>query len=168
MKVAVAKALKLRKRLAEQVAKVSLLAQTTNSAIEGTKPEFDVANLLRRREVLVGFLIEIKTAISVANQPIYDKIHTLAELKGYIAFLAGIDVKNGPVHERFASEGVVKYAAQVRSAEIQRLTTWAEKEIDRIQEELEVFNHKTEVEISDAIETTIGDTQSCAAAGESQ
>ena len=97
-------------------------------------------------------LIELKVALSAANQPIQRLIFELAEHKASIAMLNKVSTKHGMVVEGYA--GVqVRYVAQLRKPDIDREIRRLEQEIDRIQDLLDHFNHATMITIDGSVLT---------------
>src|SRR5262249_18393461 len=68
--ITLAKALKLKNRLAGRLAKVQADIQAYNSVPEGQADQVNVPALLRTREELVGALVALKTAINDANREV--------------------------------------------------------------------------------------------------
>ena len=63
---------------------------------------------LDRIHTLSNELVELKAQIHKANQPVYDKIFALAELKGMIKELKKVSTEEGKVSERYGSVVSVK------------------------------------------------------------
>ena len=95
MKVTLAKALKLKNRFANKLQDVSRNIVTYNSVIEGLERPLDVNALMEKRGKLVDALINLKTAINVANAPIQSTIYLMSELKSDVVFLNGLDSSDG-------------------------------------------------------------------------
>jgi hypothetical protein len=54
---------------------------------------------LTRLRTKLAELVKVKAAVAAANGEIYDKIFRLAELKGLVTTLTGLDTKAGVFHE---------------------------------------------------------------------
>jgi hypothetical protein len=139
------RALKLKNRLVHRLSQLDVLITTYNSTPEDNQ-EYDVRELYRKRTELVGLLVELKTAINAANQPVQKWIFELAECKSLIAMLNKINTKNGPTLEGYTGVRVT-YVAQMRKSEVDREVKRVEQEIDRLQDELDRFNYKTLITI---------------------
>jgi hypothetical protein len=146
VEITLARALKVKNRLAGQATKLNKDITTYNSVQEGSEQP-DVRALYEARKVLVRHLIDLKAAISLANAPIQRTIFELAELKALVALLGGLNTFHGKEVKGY--QGVpVAYVAQIRhadqAAEVRRL----EAEIDRMQDQLDTFNHTTRIQVS--------------------
>lgn len=144
--VSLAKALKLKNRLAGRVTKLTQDIQTYNSVQEGAEAT-DVRARFAERAEAVTLLTALKSAISQANGPIQRDIFELAERKSEVALLAGLPTKHGVYKEGYPTGGDVTYVAQYRKSEIDGLVVQLEGEIDRLQDRLDAFNHETKIEV---------------------
>ena len=154
MKVTLAKALKLKNRFANKLQDVSRNIVTYNSVIEGLERPLDVNALMEKRGKLVDALINLKTAISVANTPIQSTIYLLAEIKGELGFLRSIDTTAGKqinTGNWGAEDNIYEKSAVIDYATIQGLIQQAEIDIDTNQDKLDKHNHTIDVEIPDEV-----------------
>ena len=146
-----AKALKLKNKLAGEVEQLKSLLKKQN--VRSKKQEFDYDNreLLEKLRGKVGELVAVKTAIAQANAKIYDRIFRAAELKGLVATLNSLDTRPG-VHleggEYVERPIEIEYVAQLGKVEIDRLVAEFEGEIESVQDELDDFNHANEVTVN--------------------
>ena len=146
-----AKALKLKNKLAGEVEQLKSLLKKQN--VRSKKQEFDYDNreLLEKLRGKVGELVAVKTAIAQANAKIYDRIFRAAELKGLVATLNSLDTRSG-VHleggEYVERPIEIEYVAQLGKVEIDRLVAEFEGEIESVQDELDDFNHANEVTVN--------------------
>ncbi len=139
----IAKALKLKNKLAGDVAQLKDLLAKQN--VRSTKQKFDYDNKhvladLRRK---VDELVKTKAAIAAANAEVYDKIFRMAELKGLATTLDSLDTKHGVFHEggRFGEPGYeVEYDAQLKKVEVDKLVAELQAEIQSLQDALDEFN----------------------------
>ena len=146
----IAKALKLKNQMAGEVAQLKELLAKQNS--RSTKQKFDYDN----REVLAGLrvkvaeLVKVKAALAVANAEIYEKIFRLAELKGLVVALTGLDTKAGVFHEgRGFGEAAyeIEYVAQLGKVEVDKLVVELNAEIQALQDALDEFNFTRSVNL---------------------
>jgi hypothetical protein len=149
LNITLAKALKLKNRLAGKVAKLTLTVQTYNSTQESGE-QIDVRAAFGARSDLVGRLTDLKHAIARANAPIQRGIFDLAELKAEVALLAGLNTKHGTLLEGYPNAGQVTYVAQFRKADVDALTDALEGRIDELQDKLDTFNTQTLVAVDPA------------------
>lgn len=143
VRVTLAKSLKLKNRVIGRIAKLDADIKEYNSVPEG-KEQVDVKALFEKRNQLVSHLIDLKTAINAANQPIQRHIYELAELKAKIEVFSKLDTKHGKTVEGFSGTPV-NYNAQYRKENVDREVRSLEREIDRIQDRLDGFNHETTI-----------------------
>lgn len=143
-----AKALKLKNRLAQKISDLQMDIMSENSARADADRKISVEDLMKELEEAKKELIKLKMAIFVASTPIRENILKLSELKSDISFLRNINTKEGKVPEGgFGSEREVEYSVVYDKLYVRQTIKDKEKEIDDIQEELDKFNHTTEIEI---------------------
>lgn len=155
--ITLAKALKLKNRVAGKIAKVTQTVQLYNST-QQTAEQIDVRAAYTERADLVRRLTELKFAIARANTAIQRDIFELAELKAEIALLASLNTKHGTVLEGYPTAGQVTYVAQFRKTEVDSLTNALETRIDALQDKLDTFNAQTLIAV-DAATVAIGDAK---------
>ena len=145
--ITLAKALKIKNRLAGRLAKVQADIQAYNSVPEGQADQVNVPALVRTREELVGALVSLKTAINEANREAQRDIYDLAEKKATAQFLAGVNTRHGPQPPVYPSTVEVNYVAALKKADVDALAAGLEKEIDQLQDRLDQFNHFHKIEV---------------------
>lgn len=149
MIVSIAKALKIKNRLASRLVRVQNDIAQNNSHISTSNPIADVRKLMELREQLVTAIIDLKTAVDRKNNGSIDRdIRQLGEHKSTLSWLASISTRDGVVHNDY-SERDHEYVAVIKKPEIDAMTAHLECEIDRIQDQIDRFNATTEVELSD-------------------
>lgn len=154
MKVTVAKALKLKNRIANKINEVSASIQAYNSVISGQERPVDINKLMEKRSKLVDRLISLKTAINNANIPIQSTVYLLAELKGELSFLRSLDTTNGKqVSMTTWGDGdkVYEKDAVLDYAFVKGLIDQVENDIDTNQDKLDNYNHRVEIDVSDEV-----------------
>jgi len=139
----IAKALKLKNQLAGDAAQLKDLLAKQN--VRSTKQKFDYDNreVLGRLRAKLEELIKVKAAIAAANAEVYEKIFRLAELKGLVTALTGLDTKTGVFHEGggFSDKAYeVEYAAQLSKVDVDKLVAELKSEIQTLQDALDEFN----------------------------
>ena len=140
----IAKALKEKNKLKNEIAQLQKRLSTYNSIIKGNPRPFDLNKTEQDLTDKISQLVSLKSAINKTNQPIQEKIFRLAEIKGLISFYKKLPVTEGKSSERYGSE-TNEYEVFFNEAVIGERTNELEKEADLIQDELESFNHKTEL-----------------------
>ena len=145
--ITLAKALKVKNRLAGRLAKVQADIQAFNSVPAGQADQVNVPALMQTREELVGALVGLKAAINEANREAQRDIYDLAEKKAAAQFLAGVNTRHGPQPAVYPNTTEVSYVAALKKADVDGLVARLEKEIDRLQDKLDQFNHARKVEV---------------------
>lgn len=147
--VRIRKALQVKNRLAGEIANLNKLIQANNSHREGTV-EFDVKELLNKRNAAVEKMIAVKTALAVANVSIYGKLARMAELKDEIKFLRGLNTTSGEEDLGYGERAkTVKIVAEVTAAHVEDNVARLSLEIETLQDEVDYFNSTTEITIPD-------------------
>jgi hypothetical protein len=149
--ITLAKALKVKNRLAGRLAKVQADIQAFNSVPEGQAGQVNVQALVKTREELVEALVSLKTAINEANREAQRDIYDLAEKKATAQFLAGVNTRYGPQPAVYPSTTEVNYVAALKKADVDAQVVRLEKEIDRLQDKVDHFNHVRKVEVDGRI-----------------
>ena len=146
----IAKALKLKNQLAGEVAQLKDLLTKQNSRSSKQKFDYDNREVLTRLRAKLDDLIKTKAAVAAANEEVYDKIFRLAELKGLVTTLTGLDTKAGVFHEgRGFGEAAyeVEYVAQLGKVDVDKLVAELNAEIQTLQDALDEFNFTRSVKL---------------------
>ena len=149
VKINLSRALKLKNRLASRLSRLDSIIVQHNSAVRDNS-EFNVRELYKRRMLLAEQLVQLKVDISQANSKIQKQIYEVAECKAVCAMLTNIETKHGPQSVGYG-EQIQDFQAQFREADVKNETRKVEREIDRLQEELDQFNFQTQIEVPDGI-----------------
>ena len=149
--LSLAKALKIKNRLAGRLAKTNLSIQQYNCTVEGRKGEVDVKELDTLRTNLVAALVDLKTAIFEANKGIYRSIILIGEKKGEIEFLSGLNTKHGTEPHGYQSQQVT-YVSVIQKTEVDKRVKQLEKEIDDLQDAIDKYNAEPErIRVSESV-----------------
>ena len=151
------KALKLKKKLAGEIAKLKTQIMQKNSYMEGSlnAEKYNVQEMYEELLEKINQLVGLKFAINEANLEIQSKIYLLAEYKGLVEFWKMVNVTEGdhPVSSRFGDTSVFKqYYAQVSEEERDRFVKNYEEKIEAIQDEIDTYNFTTEIPWEEAPE----------------
>lgn len=138
------KALKEKNKLAGIIAQEFQKVQQYNSVEEGTVRPYAVKDSFESWIAKIEELINLKTRIHRANVKVQEKIFRLSEMKSIVAQLKRLDCTEGKVGSRYGSEPVTRNAV-ISIVERDDLIKQYEAEIEKIQEELDLFNSKTSV-----------------------
>jgi len=147
------KALKLRKNLAGEIAKLKQQIKERNSYLEGSKNgekfsvEMAYVELLSKIDELTG----LKFVINEANGEIQSKIYVLGEYKALIAFWNEVSVVEGTQVMGY-SDKVQNYVVQFDEEKRNELVKEFQKKVDALQEELDELNFTTEIPWGDMTE----------------
>ena len=157
LNITLAKALKLKNRIAGKVAKLTQTVQTYNSTQQGAE-QIDVRAAFAERADLVARLTDLKATVARANAPIQKDIFELAELKAEVTLVAALNTKHGTVLEGYPAAGQVTYVAQFRKADVDAMTNALESRIDALQDKLDTFNAQTPVAV-DSVTVAVGEAK---------
>ena len=147
-KVTIARALKEKNRIAGRLAKAREQVGKENSCDKKVPRGIDVVETFAQSKVLRDRLIAIKSAIAIANQPIVAKIIELDEVKSEIAYLNGLNVKEGVfVESNYGSRVESEIDAVIRKPQVLEEIAALQTRADRLQDGLDEFNAMTKVEI---------------------
>ena len=154
MKMTLRKALQKKNILAGQIRELRELIEQKNSYDESL-PEttrVDTTKLMASLLTLQIKLVNLKSAITVANTEIYPTLAHLDETKGFIKFLDGIDTKEGTFEQggRFGGPSIkITFKAYISEAKIREMKAAGQLEIEDLQEKIDEFNaaHFIEVDL---------------------
>ncbi|OFX55449.1 MAG: hypothetical protein A2046_12270 [Bacteroidetes bacterium GWA2_30_7] len=140
----IAKSLKEKNKLKLEISQLQKRLNTHNSVIIGNKRPFDLTQVETEMNEKISQLVILKSAITKANQQVQEKIYKIAEIKGLIAFYKKLPVDEGKKTADFRSESF-DYEVFFNEAIIAEKIKKLESEAEKIQDELESFNHITNI-----------------------
>jgi len=140
----ITKALKEKNKLKGEITQLQKKLNTHNSVLKGNQRPFDLNKLELELNEKIAKLVLLKSAITKANQPVQEKIYRLSEIKNMIAFYRKMPATDGKSTEGFMDKNF-EYEAFFNEAVIEERISKLETDADSIQDELESFNHLTEV-----------------------
>lgn len=151
MKVTLARAMKAKKRLIQQIADCTKLVKAQNSIVVGNQRDVDIREVLEKRKKLVEKLVETKLAIERGSQPIRDVILCLGELKDEISMFKDLDCSRGKKagHSIYGDSPDLEYEAEITGSERLETVERLEARIDELQTKIDVHNAQQKVEIPD-------------------
>lgn len=147
------KALKIKNRLAGELAKLQTSAQSNNCVREDQKEgkTVDVEKVWNEMALTRAALIDLKGKIAEASASIAPKLVKMAELKAEIVFLNSVPVKEG--NEDFtvgygasASVKTVKWNSYISAARKEELIREFQNSIDSLQDEIDEYNAVTKID----------------------
>ena len=140
-----AQALIEKNKIIKRIGTLEQRISSNNSIMEGNERAYDPNELLTELSTEMDNLVAIKKSISLANAPIQENIFRMAELKSHIKFLRGISTAEGKVKERYSNELPLSYDAAINEVAKDNLIAAAEKTIESLQQEVDTFNHSTDI-----------------------
>ena len=144
-------ALRCKNRLVGRLREVRHEIVENNITLVGNEPEVDVDALVRMDRDIFEKLIELKTAIARANNPIQDRIIRMVELRSWITTLRAIPTEHGFVRPRGLYGDVqgeaIEQKACLRRSDVDDEIRMVEMNIAKIETNLAEFNAKTEIDV---------------------
>lgn len=148
--ISLAKALKLKNRLAGRLSQVVSDIQTYNSVLEEQVGKIDVKGLLEKRNALSQAMVELKIALYKGNTGIQRELYTLAEKKGEIDFYRMLNTRDGSERHGYQNTSVT-WVATVKKTEVDAFVKQLETEVDSLQDQIDSYNHSTKIAIPQSI-----------------
>jgi hypothetical protein len=140
----VKQALKAKNKLVADLKAQYQILQKYNSIEEGNPRRYSMSDTLDKIQTLSNDLVELKAKIHKANQPVYDKIFQLAELKGQIKELKKVPTDEGKQTERYGSVVSVK-EVELTIVNINSIVENLEEIVEELQNELDIHNATTQI-----------------------
>ena len=164
----IAKALKLKNRLAGEISRLKGIVQAKNVREATQKEVYDVKRIATVDLInVIDDLVLVKTVIAMSNAECpssfipagtpFFAIFMMAEIKGYIETLRTVDTKDGTFNSaqgRFgeiATSVPTTYVASLKQVEIDSMIAGFEKKIDDLQDRLDAHNATAEWACLDGI-----------------
>jgi hypothetical protein len=143
-------ALKIKNRLAERLKKVDQQIEKYNSIRVGINRPVDMDDLFIKRGAIVRDLINIKTAIAKANNPLW--LFEIAELKAEISLISGLSTIDGKIvndsyHRKEGDPDMIEYTAFLNEGRVQEDIEDLQRELDTFQDRIDKHNATTTIEV---------------------
>ncbi|HZT83692.1 MAG TPA: hypothetical protein VFA26_25910 [Gemmataceae bacterium] len=149
--VSLAKAMKIKNRLAGRLARLTTQIQQGNSVIEG-QPQPDVLALWAQREALVGYLIALKAALAQATVRIQHLLLEMQEKKATIALLQGLNTRDGDSGQvHYGTTQKIIFRAAIKQQDVNAWVEKLEQEIDALQDRVDLYNAQTKLDLDPAV-----------------
>jgi hypothetical protein len=162
--VNLSKALKIKNRLAGELARLQTIFSRENSRRNDTTSKVDRGSVLAEIENMRADILSVKTAIAKANVGIYEQIARMEELKAYKKFINSLNTKEG---EELRNLGRREYVwdededlkerkkivyvwdAYTTQEDVDRINKEIQSEMDKTQDSIDEYNatHKVDLEI---------------------
>ena len=138
------KALKQKKKLIKKADEFYSRFSNSNSFETDQEQTYDPQIMYNSWLSTTQELVNLKTKIQIANQPIAHKIFELGELKNLVSRMKKVDTKTG-LFRRGYSEEKSEYSCWMDQIQKDQLISNWEEKIDALQEEIEAFNALTKI-----------------------
>ena len=138
----VKQALKQKNKLVTELKAQYQILQKFNSIEEGNPRRYSMVDVLAKIESLSNELVELKARIHKVNQPVYNQIFLLAELKGQIKELKKVPTDEGKQTERYGSVQSIK-VVELNIVYIENRVGELQDRIEELQNELDIHNANT-------------------------
>lgn len=132
-------------KLASKLNTIRAKISRYNSVVEDTEMPYDLKQLHEDEEKTMDELVRVKTAIHKDSEPVREKIFLMSELKSKTKFLASLSTTKGKVAERYHNGMTQTFIADIDELKQESMVANLEQKIEKLQEELDSFNHNTEV-----------------------
>lgn len=146
MKISLNKALKLKKKLASELAREKNKLNH-NSYHKDNTPRYNTTEVLDNILKLHKKLIDLKTIINTANSGIINKIFELEETKSYLVAIKSIPTREGVSISTY-SGAKEEYVCTLNESDINNLEEKTIQLIDNLQDEIDAYNATTFIEIN--------------------
>lgn len=143
-----AHALKQKNRLAGELARQQRILERENSRRNDNVSKVNRLEVYTQILHLSEQLGAIKGKIAIANAPIYTKLERMAEYKAHIAFLVGLDKREGKevvFVGRDDEKLVYTWDSQVTQESCDNMVGEIQKKIESLQDEVDAYNATTEI-----------------------
>lgn len=155
------KALKERKNLIGDIAKLKQQLKEKNSYLEGSKngENFEAQKVYDELLSKIDELMGLKFVINEANREIQAKIYALGEYKALIAFWKEVSVVDGAQMIGY-SDKVQNYNVNFTESQRDEKVKEFQKNVDALQDELDEYNFNTDIPWGDMTEEELAQYES--------
>jgi hypothetical protein len=140
----VKQALKVKNKLVTELKAQYQILQKYNSIEEGNPRRYSMVDSFAKIQSLSSELVELKARIHTANQPVYQQIFELAELKGFVKELKKVPTDEGKQTERYGSVQSIK-VVELNIVDIENRVGELQDKIEALQNELDIHNANTQI-----------------------
>lgn len=140
----IAQALKEKNKKATKLSSMWERLQRYNVTNEGETKPYSSENSWEEINKLTAELVDLKTKIHRASEPVRSDIFMLSELKSKAQRLRGLNTNNGSYKDRY-SETTIVQVAEFDVLWKDGMIEFIEEQIEKIQESLDKFNHTTNI-----------------------
>ena len=141
-------ALKRKNALVNEIKKLQIRIEKHNSILKGNSRPYDIPQLFIELNEKIDTLTALKASLTLANQPVQEKIYRLSELKSLTKFYKALPVDDGKARLReggYGSEPLAEYESAVKADRVDEMLDAVEKEIQDLQDSLDLYNLTTDL-----------------------
>lgn len=142
----IAQGLKEKNKLATKLSNLWKRLNENNSIHGESIRDYEPDLLMTEINDTCNALILLKTSIHQASNEVRYKIFRLSELKSKLLQLKALPCKHGMVRDRYTDD-YIEMDSYFRKNEIDGFIEETELEIEKIQEELDTYNHTTKLSV---------------------
>lgn len=150
MKLKLHSALKLKNRIAGEIARLQNIVKRENSRRDDSTSQVNVADTLNFIEANVTRLTKLKAAIAKANTGIYEVLAMMEETKSLIAFYQSLDTRDGKETVYVGGpDGYVTYTwkAFLNREAVDEKVRSLQEVVNNLQDAVDTYNASVEIEV---------------------
>lgn len=144
MKMSIAQALKVKSRLAGEIALMWQLFQSENSCLENHKRKIDVKQTLQTLEHYTAKLVELKTKISVANQGTH--LCNMQKLESAKKKIKKLSETNCSEDAEENYNRTIERTAIFKTETLNAMMRQLRREVDELQDRIDMHNAKVQID----------------------
>lgn len=139
--------LKKKNQLVKEILDLHTRVSTYNSVEVGNKRPYSVRESMELLNEKSNELVELKTKIHAANEPVYSHIFRLSELKSMITRIKNLDCNEGTVQDYYSRNRETPVVKEVEISIVERdeMVKHMGGQIEEIQDILDNHNQITEI-----------------------
>lgn len=143
----IAKALKIKNRLAGELNRIKALIERENSQLLANFNENKMKELSESFYNTKADLIRLKAKIQMKTAPISEKLIAIAETKDEMSFFQSLDTKDGEsIVTRYGTEpNTIVYKAYYTQDDVDKKVVEIQAQIDNLQDEIDEYNATTSI-----------------------
>lgn len=143
----IAKALKIKNRLAGELNRIKALIERENSQLLANFNENKMKELSESFYNTKADLIRLKAKIQMKTAPISEKLIAIAETKDEMSFFQSLDTKDGEsIVTRYGAEpNTTVYKAYYTQDDVDKKVVEIQAQIDNLQDEIDEYNATTSI-----------------------
>ena len=150
--ISLAQALKEKNRIVGEISRLWTLVNKENSCWETHTRSIDVKATMENIEFLTQKLIELKTKIGKANEGNLENMYALEEFKSQISRFTSLNTEED-VRYRGLNDNIKEVcSAEITAKEVLKKVKRLQRQCERLQDELDVYNATHKIEFDSPLE----------------